>query len=61
MSVSFTDDCKLDNKSHLVNKAASSERQILFANLFSQEGLIADGNAVAFDVIFSNKIAATMR
>lgn len=56
MSVSFTDDCKLDDATHLVNREASSERQILFANLFSQEGLIADGNAVVFDEIFSNKI-----
>jgi hypothetical protein len=56
MSVSFTDDCKLDDAHHLVNKTASSERQILFANLFSHEGLIDDGNAVAFDEIFSNKI-----
>jgi hypothetical protein len=56
MLVSFTDDCKLDDKTHLVTRAQSSKRQILFANLFSQQGLITDGNAVAFDEIFSNKI-----
>jgi hypothetical protein len=56
MLVSFTDDCKLDDKTHLVTRAQTSKRQILFANLFSQQGLIADGNAVAFDEIFSNKI-----
>ncbi|MEO6905165.1 MAG: hypothetical protein ABI148_02290 [Ginsengibacter sp.] len=56
MTVSFTDECKVDDAYHLVNRAAASERQILFASLFSEQGLIADGNAVAFGEIFSNKI-----
>lgn len=55
-SVSFAADCKLDDANHLVNRQEASERKILFANLFTSNGLIADGNAVAFDKIFSNKI-----
>jgi hypothetical protein len=55
-SVSFTEDCKLDEGNHLVNKEIMPERQMLFAHLFSQNGLMADGNAVVFDEMFSNKI-----
>ncbi|MEO8721500.1 MAG: hypothetical protein ABI372_10380 [Ginsengibacter sp.] len=56
ISISFTNLCKLDDANHLVNKVKSSERQILFANLFADNGDIADGNAVAFDHEFSDKI-----
>lgn len=56
VSVSFTEDCKVNDQNHLVNRSPLSERQILSANLFSKEGLIADGNAVAFDEIFSKDI-----
>lgn len=56
VSVSFPQNCKLDDGYHLVNRQSFSKRSILTARLFSNEHLIADGNAVAFDEIFSNKI-----
>ncbi|MGN6543102.1 MAG: hypothetical protein ACTHKY_19995 [Ginsengibacter sp.] len=58
-SVSFTEDCKMNDAHHLANReldAEINERQILFAKLISQNGQLADGNAVAFDKTFSSKI-----
>jgi len=58
-SVIFTEDCKMNDAHHLANReldAEINERQILFAKLFSQNGQLSDGNAVAFDKTFSNKI-----
>jgi hypothetical protein len=58
-SVIFTEDCKMNDAHHLANReldAEINERQILFAKLFSQNGQLTDGNAVAFDKTFSNKI-----
>ncbi|HXR84229.1 MAG TPA: hypothetical protein VN722_07970 [Hanamia sp.] len=55
-SVSFTEDCKLDEGNHLVTKEIMPKRQMLFAHLFSQNGIMADGNVVVFDEQFSNKI-----
>jgi hypothetical protein len=48
-SVNFTEDCKATG-SMLVSRqaAAASENQILFANLYTISGVLADGNAVAF-------------
>ncbi len=57
-SVSFSEECKIEDAHHLVNRASSpeiSERPILFAKLISESNVV-DGNAVAFDKIFSNKI-----
>ena len=54
-SVSFTEACKLSGSQHLVNRVSSIERPVLFANLIS-EGIITDGNAVAFDQRFSKEI-----
>jgi hypothetical protein len=56
-SVNFTEDCKATG-SMLVSRqaAAASENQILFANLYTISGVLADGNAVAFSNSFSNKI-----
>jgi hypothetical protein len=53
--VQFTEDCKMDDAHHLVNREGAS-RQMFFANLYTQDGLIADGNAVVFDEDFSNNI-----
>lgn len=57
--VSFSEDCKVTDAHHLVNRELDfeiNETQILFTKLISQNGQIADGNAVAFDKKFSNKI-----
>jgi len=54
-SVSFTEACKMSSNHHLVNRELIIERPILFANLISG-GIISDGNAVAFDQKFSNKV-----
>ena len=57
--VSFSEDCKVQDAHHLVNRELDFEinkTQILFTKLISQNGQVADGNAVAFDKKFSNKI-----
>lgn len=57
--VSFSEDCKVQDAHHLVNRELDfefNETQILFTKLISQNGQVADGNAVAFDKKFSNKI-----
>lgn len=55
-SVTFTEDCMVDDGNHLVNKEIIPKRQMLFAHLFSENGMMADGNAVVFDETFSNKM-----
>jgi len=54
-SVSFTEACKMSGNQHLINRELIIERPILFANLISG-GIISDGNAVAFDQKFSNRV-----
>ncbi|MGN6532339.1 MAG: T9SS type A sorting domain-containing protein [Ginsengibacter sp.] len=57
-SVSFSEECKMEDAHHLVNRVSSpeiSERPILFAKLISESNVV-DGNAVVYDKIFSNKI-----
>jgi hypothetical protein len=58
-SVSFSEDCKMQDAHHLVNREVTyeiNERQVLYAKLISQNGQLADGNAVAFGKEFSNKV-----
>jgi hypothetical protein len=56
-TVSFSEDCKMQDAHHLTNRQSATEngRQILYAKLLSQDNVV-DGNVVAFDKIFSNKI-----
>ncbi|HEY5464152.1 MAG TPA: T9SS type A sorting domain-containing protein [Hanamia sp.] len=56
-SVNFTEDCK-NTGSSLVNRVAgaSTQTQFLFADLFTSSGILADGNAVAFDNSFPDRI-----
>jgi hypothetical protein len=56
-SISFTEECKVSSGQHLVNREPDEERAILLANLML-DGVLADGNAVAFDKKFSNAIDA---
>ncbi len=55
-SVSFPESCKTTGNYRLVNRQPENERQILFANLVSKNGIVVDGNAVSFSNDFSNKI-----
>ncbi len=55
-TVSFSEICKVNENQHLVNREPEGEKEILFANLISQNGMIADGNAVSFSSYFSGKI-----
>jgi len=55
-SVNFTEECKTDDNHHLVTRKAEQENEILFANLFSENGILIDGNAVSFSSKFSNGI-----
>lgn len=55
-SVSFSEDCLVEDGNHLVNKEIVPEKQMLFAHLFLKNGTIADGNAVVFHQQFTNKI-----
>lgn len=58
-TVMFTEDCKVSDGHHLVNRGSVPGipgRRLLFTNLYTAEGIIADGNAVVFDLQFSNKI-----
>jgi len=57
-SVNFTEECKTDDNHHLVTRKAEQENEILFANLFSENGILIDGNAVSFSSKFSNGIDA---
>jgi len=52
-SIQFTEDCKMADGHHLVNREGA-ERQMFFASLYNKEGLLVDGNAVVFDEDFSN-------
>jgi len=54
--VSFSEDCKTSGKYHMVNREYENDKGILFANLFSKNGIVIDGNAVSFSGKFSNKI-----
>ncbi len=56
-SVNFTEDCKTTG-SILVARQSTllSKNQILFGNLYTSSGLLADGNAVAFSNSFSDKV-----
>ncbi len=59
-SVTFTEDCK-DGSNRLVNRTPillDFQRQYFRATLFTQDGIIADGNAVVFDPVFANAIDA---
>ncbi|MEO8853665.1 MAG: hypothetical protein ABI359_07800, partial [Ginsengibacter sp.] len=53
--LSFSEDCKIDDNHNLVNRAMGSDNQILYANIKTQDGIVVDGNAVAFDDNFSDK------
>lgn len=58
-AVSFSESCKIEDGNHLVNRGpvpVIANRQLLFTDLFTADGNIADGNAVAFDNQFSDKI-----
>jgi len=55
-SVSFTESCKVSGNHHLVNREYENKKQILFANLFAQNGNMVDGNAISFSRDFSNTI-----
>jgi hypothetical protein len=52
-SIQFTEDCKMTDGHHLVNRGGAG-RQMFFANLYTQDGVLTDGNAVVFDEDFSN-------
>ncbi len=56
-AVNFTENCK-DTGSILVNRISGpvSPSPFFFANLYTSNGILADGNAVAFGNSFSNKI-----
>lgn len=54
--VSFSEDCKLEDNHHLVNRTSENEKQILLATLLYENGRLADGNAVVFDTLFSDNI-----
>jgi hypothetical protein len=57
-SVSFSEECKMADAHHLVNRIASTEmieKKILFTKLILQNTVV-DGNAVAFDKNYSNNI-----
>jgi len=56
-SVNFTEDCKTTGSILVARQATPlSKNQILFANLYTSSGVLADGNAVAFSNSFSNKV-----
>lgn len=56
-SVNFTEDCKTTGSILVARQATPlSKNQILFANLYTSSGALADGNAVAFSNSFSNKV-----
>ena len=60
-SVNFSEDCKIRDAHRLVNRessSASETRSILFAKLIAENNVVVDGNAVAFDKSFSDKIDA---
>ena len=57
-SVNFSEECKMDDSHHLVTRETEQKNEILFANLFSQNGILIDGNAVSFSSKFSNEIDA---
>ncbi len=56
-SVTFSEDCK-EASNRLVNRTSltSLSRQYFRASLFTINGILADGNAVAFDPVFANVI-----
>lgn len=56
-NVSFTEDCKA-KESRLVNRGAGNAKisEILKSYLFTEAGIIADGNAVIFDTCFSSSV-----
>jgi len=55
-NVIFTEDCK-ETGSYLVNRVGTTSlKQLLFCNLYTSSGALADGNAVAFDESYSDKI-----
>lgn len=60
-NVNFNENCKVAN-SRLINRAAGSNnnllpgRQFLFTSLFSNAGMIADGNIVAFENGLGNEL-----
>ncbi|MFT3909518.1 MAG: hypothetical protein QM737_08845 [Ferruginibacter sp.] len=59
-SVTFTEACK-EGSNRLVNRTPILQdftRQYFRATLFTQDGIIADGNAVVFDPVFANAIDA---
>ncbi len=56
--VNFSEECKMDDNHHLVTRKTGQENEILFANLFSQNGILIDGNAVSFSSKYSNEIDA---
>jgi hypothetical protein len=55
-SVYFTEECKMDDNHHLVTRKTEQQYKVLYANLFSQNGILIDGNAVSFSSKFSNEI-----
>lgn len=56
-SVNFTEDCKTTGGFLVARQSIPlSQNQILFANLYTSSGILADGNAVAFSNSFSNKV-----
>ncbi|MFT3909517.1 MAG: hypothetical protein QM737_08840 [Ferruginibacter sp.] len=55
-SVTFTESCKVSG-SNLVNRFSDQDNRLYFrASLFTNTGLIADGNAVAMESVFSNTV-----
>lgn len=56
-TVKFTEDCK-GTGSRLVNRGegTSAQKQLLFTNLYTSSGVLADGNTVVFDDLYSDKI-----
>ena len=56
-SVNFTEDCKTTGSILVARQSVPlSKNQILFANLYTSSGILADGNAVAFSNSFSDKV-----
>ena len=55
-SIRFDENCKVSGNHHLVTRDAEQKNQILFANLFSSNHTVLDGNAVSFSQDYSNDI-----
>lgn len=57
VALNFNEDCK-ETGSRLVSREGGigKEKQLLFTNLYTASGVLADGNAVAFDHSFSSKV-----